>query len=102
MRNCQPVKGFSRAKTFREWFAKNVDKEARRYIREHGMSNAAPSGLIYYCQTIALYKAYEDDIWEIVMGENEGLKAVMPPDMQSPTQFKNFMVWAAAELLAYQ
>lgn len=98
--NRQPIKGYSRAHSFEEWFFKNTDEEKRRDIRRHGMNGACPGGMIYYCDIAALYNAYFRDIWDIVLDDDQSLKSVLNDEVDNPWGFMTFMVWYAAEKLA--
>lgn len=92
----------NRHKTFRRWFAARVSAEDCGYIREYGIAQAAPPGLIYYRDTLALYAAYKEEIWEIVLGDGGDIaRLTHRHDLANPTHFENFMVWAAAERLAH-
>lgn len=89
--------------TFRRWFAARVSTEDCGYIREYGIAQAAPPGLIYYCDTTALYAAYKQEIWEIALDDGGDIASLTRRhDLAHPTNFENFMVWAAAERLAHE
>lgn len=89
--------------TFRRWFAAHVSTEDCGYIREYGIAQAAPPGLIYYRDTLALYTAFKEEIWEIVLGDGGDIASLTRRhDLTHPTHFENFMVWAAAERLAHE
>lgn len=88
--------------TFRKWFDKNMDSDTRRCIREYGAAATAPVGMIYYEETTELYRRYKEEIWEIVLDCCGGSISdlIERHDLSDPVQFENWMVWAAAEILA--
>jgi hypothetical protein len=88
--------------TFRKWFDKNMDSDTRRCIREYGAAMTAPVGMIYYAETTELYRRYKEEIWEIVLGSSDGGigTLIKRHDLDHPVHFENWMVWAAAEILA--
>lgn len=91
-----------RGKTFRGWFKRNINSEDCRVIREYGVSAGIP-GLIYYGETLPLYKRFKNEIWDLALGEEGRLDELLSrEDLGTPTQFENFMVWAAATRLAYE
>jgi hypothetical protein len=89
---------------FKEWLLKSYDLDELREIAEHGCANYAPSGMIYYHETLELYSRFADDIHETVgeyvasMGE---MSKVILDNFDSATSFQNAMVWLATELVAY-
>ena len=88
--------------TFRRWFDKEMDSDTRRCIREYGVAATAPCGLIYYSETTALYRLYKEEIWEIVLDCCGGSISdlIEKHDLNAPVLFENWMVWAAAEIIA--
>lgn len=68
------------------------------------------SGLIYYSDTVELYKQYKDDIWEMLDNDAEGygqntIEMIAnfgcAKNVSSADQFENLLVWYAAEKVAY-
>jgi len=88
---------------FTDWFTDNIDNDDCKYICEYGICDAAPSGLIYYSDTVALYKEYWNEIWDIVLEDGITIQdCIREQDLCSATQFANYMVWAATERLAFE
>ena len=88
---------------FTDWFADNITNDDCKYILEYGICAAAPSGLIYYSETVALYKEYWNEIWDIVLEDDITIQdCIRDQDLRSATQFANHMVWAATEKLAFE
>jgi len=97
-----------RAKTFRAWFDANL-KESAHDLAEYGAAGGFP-GITYYIDTTKLYDKFQDELWEILVDDAEqfGAKNVFEfvagfggaKDVGSNDQFKNLVVWYAAEKLA--
>ena len=90
------------ADSFRGWFNSHYDKDECRCICEYGASYGPP-GLIFYSQTNAFYERFENEVWELAIAGDISLEDL--DDMgalSDPVRFKNAMVWAAAETLAFE
>jgi len=69
-------------------------------------------GLIYYHETTALYNRYHDEIWDMLEEDRQsfGMKNCSDviasfngaDDVASDEQYKNLLVWYAAERIAYE
>lgn len=89
-----------RAKSFRAWFKRHYSKDDCRCICEYG-AHMGVHGLIYYYETNAMYDRFEEEIWNIVLAGGGTVANYIDKDHLSDcVQFKNAMVWAAAETLA--
>ena len=88
---------------FTDWFTDNITNDDCKYILEYGILAATPPGLIYYSETVALYKEYWNEIWDIVLEDDITIQdCIREQDLRSATQFANHMVWAATEKLAFE
>lgn len=99
-----------RCKTFRAFMERHL-KDEMRDIANHG-ADAGYAYLTYTRDTVELFDAYADEIWEMAraMADDLGSKNVM--EMVSGFQraemaetldgFKNLMVWFAAEEISRQ
>ena len=88
---------------FIDWFTDNITNDDCKYIFEYGILAATPPGLIYYSETVALYKEYWNEIWDIVLEDDITIQdCIREQDLRSATQFANHMVWAATEKLAFE
>lgn len=98
-----------RNKSFRAWMKGNFNKGELRDIANHG-ADAGWGGLTYTKDTVELFDAYGDEIWDMAyetaqdMGEPNVLtmagkfnRADMADNLDG---FKNLMVWFAAEQIA--
>jgi len=100
-----------RAKNFKAWLFANFDQRALKDLAEHGANGGWP-GIAYYRDTCKLYSKFKEEIWEILFDDAESLGysnvfELMSSfrgveDVSSCYQFKNLMVWYAAEKLAYR
>jgi hypothetical protein len=95
-------------KTFRNWMSSHFDLEALRDMVNHGVASGF-TGLIHYHETAALYKEFQDDIWEMMEEDAEAygfsileLIASFPRSKKVciPAQLENLLVWYAAEKIA--
>lgn len=97
--------------TFREWMLNQFDHNELSDICTHG-ANAGWSGLIYYSDTSDLYEKYSEDIWGMLyedyqsQGSASCLELIISfqgaKDVNSDDQFKNLLVWYAAERIAFE
>lgn len=95
--------------TFKEWMADQFDRGELKDMINHGVVNGFP-GLITYTQTNNLYDEYKDEIWQMLyddaedMGNANVLELIASfngaKDVGSDDQFKNLLVWYAAEKIA--
>ena len=89
---------------FTDWFSDNVDNDSCKELNRMGALQAAPPGLIYYSETVPLYNEFANDIWDIVLQDGITLQELIGDHdfYGRATQFANFMVWCAAERLAFE
>lgn len=84
-------------------------RETMRDIADHGADSGFP-GITYYSDTVALYRAHEDEIWDKLAEMADGLGESHPlalianfagaKDVGSATQLANLLVWFMVEELA--
>lgn len=99
------------ATTFTEWMRNQYDNDELRDITEHGM-DAGFSGLIYTTECCRVFDQYADEIWDLARETADSIGAENVADMiadfrrsdllESWDQFRNLMVWFAAEEIARQ
>lgn len=92
--------------TFKEWLQENLDEDQRRDLARFGAASGFP-GLIYCSDTCKLYNEHKDELWELTNDIADGLGYENALDflgschgansVRSDTQFRNLMVWVAAE-----
>ena len=92
--------------TFKEMMKEEYEKSTLEDIMNYGCVGGFP-GLTYYSDTTALYDSYEDEIWEKLYEEAEGMGYSCPlemiasfngaKDVATDSQFKNLLVWYMAE-----
>jgi len=97
--------------TFKDWMKNQFDHDELVSLCEHGAQGGF-SGLIYYFETNALYDQYRDDIWDMLEEDREsfGMKTCAEliasfngaKDVASDQQYKNLLVWYAAERIAFE
>jgi len=97
--------------TFREWMTQQYDRDELNDIVNHGIDSGF-SGLIYTSECCDLFDEHADEIWDLAReSANEmGAKNVAAfiagfrrAEMsESWDQFRNLMVWFAAEEYARQ
>ena len=100
------IKECNHPDTFKEWMKRQFQEGELEDICKHGVDGGF-SGLIYYGEVCKLYDEYEKEIWTLAadMADEMGHKSVAEfvgtfnrADMASdPDQFKNLLVWFAAE-----
>ena len=99
--------------TFREWMEEQYGDDFKSTcsdIASHGV-DCGFSGLTYYRETCKLYEEYENEIWDALdedmegMGETSILGLIASfagaKDVGSDDQFRNLLVWYLAEKIAY-
>jgi hypothetical protein len=84
-------------------------KDDLQDIANHG-ADAGYSGITYYRDTVHLYERFEDEIFEALTDDTEQFGADNVPafiatfrradDCDSPTGFKNLLVWYYVERVA--
>lgn len=90
---------------FKQYMQNQYEQEELKEIAEHGCASCAPSGMIYYSETEALYHQYAEDLHDILNEhiENTGdYPKCIQDSLGDFTQFANVMVWFCAELVAYE
>ena len=96
--------------TFRE-FMRTVLLESLPDLATHGAQSGFPH-LTYYKDTVSLYDEHEDEIWELLedlygeFGYDNALELIASfggaDAVGNTEQFKNLLVWFAAEHYAYE
>ena len=96
--------------TFRDWLLHQYTHNELADICKHGAQNGY-HGLIYYSETTALYNRYHEEIWDLLndnydaLGFSSCLELIASfqtaSNVNSDTQFKNLLVWYAAEEIAF-
>ena len=95
--------------TFKEWMADQFERGELKDIINYGLVNGF-AGLTTYTQTNDLYDTYKDEIWQMLWDDKEDLGSTHileliasfngAKDVGGDEQFKNLLVWYAAERLA--
>lgn len=94
--------------TFTNWMKDNLSEGEMKDLAKYGADTGWP-GLTYYRDTVRLYESYHDDIWDMLCedAEQAGYDSVFAfmaifgrNDAVTDTQFKNLLVWYAAERVA--
>lgn len=91
-------------KSFKQYMTDHYDSDELLDIANHGCVTGCASTLIYYSDTNRIYDEYCDNIHELIAEYSEsmgGLPSNIIENIGSAMQFKNAMVWLAAELVAY-
>ena len=96
-------------KTFKEWMLNQYEHDELANLCQHGAQNGF-SELTYYDETTALYEKYHDDIWSMLYDDyqDSGLDSCLnliskfngAKHVASDEQYKNLLVWYAAEKIA--
>ena len=96
-------------KTFKEWMLNQFTHNELADLCRCGAQGGF-SGLIYYHETTALYERYHRDIWHMLNQDAEDYGFRSPheliatfrgmEDVYSDEQYKNLLVWYAAERIA--
>jgi len=93
---------------FAEWLTENLGEDYMEDLANHGAAAGFP-GLTYYKDTVKLYEEFEDEIWERLFDDAEGMGQTPleliasfngAKNVVSDTQFKNLLVWYLAEKTA--
>ncbi len=96
--------------TFKDWIQAKFSRTELADLCNYG-AQAGWSGLIYYSETTALYEQYHTDIWELLREDCDGQGHKSIPELiasfggagvQTDEQFKNLLVWYAAEKIAFE
>jgi hypothetical protein len=97
--------------TFEIWLRNQYTHNELADIANYG-AQAGFNCLIYYDETSKLYDHYSDDIWEMIEEDREdfGMQTCSElitsfngaKDVASDAQFKNLLVWYAAERIAFR
>jgi len=96
-------------KTFKKWMLNNFEKSELSDMVKHGVASGF-SGLIYYSETTALYRRYQEQIWEMLYedADNQGVNILQligsfngAAEVGGHEQFENLLVWYAAEKIAW-
>ena len=100
-----------REETFVDWMKKQFNKDTLYDIANNGC-NGGFCGLTYYQDTLALYDKFHDEIWEMLeksyldYGYKNALEMIASfggaANVSNDEQFKNLLVWYAAENIARQ
>ena len=97
--------------TFEQWLRNQYTHNTLADITNHGAQSGF-TGLIYYDETGSLYDHYSDEIWQMIEDDREDfdMKTCLElitsfngaQDVASDAQFKNLLVWYAAERIAFK
>lgn len=97
--------------TFEQWLRNQYIHDELADIANHGAQSGF-TGLIYYDETSDLYDHYSDEIWQMIEKDREdfGMKTCLElitsfngaKDVANDAQFKNLLVWYAAERIAFK
>ena len=95
--------------TFRAWLTDTLDADQINDLACYGAAGGFP-GLIYYCETSALYERYHDEIWGALYDDAQDFGYSNPlafvadlggsKDVATGGQFENLVVWHMAERTA--
>lgn len=98
-------------KTFHDWMRRQFNHNELADLSNYG-AVCGFGGLIYYHETAALYNQYHEEIWEMLeedrqsFGMNTCSEVIASfngaKDVVSDEQYKNLLVWYAAERIAYE
>ena len=91
--------------TFKQYMTEHFEQSELKDIAEYGCASVAPSGMIYYTETMALYDEHKEALHEILgeyMENTIGVPSIIIESLNDFTQFANAMVWLCAELVAYE
>jgi hypothetical protein len=93
-------------KTFESWMRRHFDRGQLSDMVKHGVQGGFP-GLIYYSETTALYRKFQDEIWENLYEDSTDygcniLELInnMNGTVDSSDTFENLLVWYMAEKTA--
>lgn len=97
--------------TFKDWMKSEFTHNELADLCYHSAQGGF-HGLIYYSETSALYEQYAEDIWGLLEEDREsmGLQTCLEliasfngaEAVASDEQFKNLLVWYAAEKIAFE
>lgn len=97
--------------TFHDWIENQFDHDELLDLATNGAQGGF-NGLIYYHETTALYDKYHNDIWDMLEHDREetGLQTCLDliasfnggKNVASDDQYKNLLVWYAAERIAFE
>jgi hypothetical protein len=82
-------------------------QDTLRDLAKHGAEGGFP-GITYYTDTVAMYEAHTDEIWDALYEDSEGTGGIPAfiaglggaEHVGSQTQFANLLVWYMAERVA--
>lgn len=96
---------------FKQWVIATFTHNELADITNHGAA-AGWHGITYYSETAALYKRFEDPIWEMLeedtfaFGHGSVLEFMatfhQAKDVGSDVQLRNLLVWYAVERVAFE
>ena len=93
---------------FYTYMQDNYEVDELNNLAEHGAQGGI-SGMIYYSEIVALYDFYKNDIWDLAYegAEDAGINVMEyiasfngAKNVGGDVQFKNLLVWYAAETIA--
>lgn len=91
---------------FAAYMQENYSHNELADICNHGCASCAPSGMIYYSETTALFDEYRNELFEIIadyqdsMGEPETYPSYIMKNGGTFATFANSVVWFCAEIVA--
>lgn len=89
---------------FKQWMIDNYDHNELADIANHGCTGGV-GGMIYYTETVALYKRFADDLHAIVAEYHDAVgewPRYVTDELGDFTRFANAIVWFAAEWVAHE
>lgn len=94
---------------FKQYILDEYDTDELKNIANHGMAGGV-NGFIYYDETTAAYEFYEEEIWDRLTDEAEGLGYSSAIDLIASfngsngvicgVAFRNLLVWWFVESIA--
>lgn len=89
---------------FKQWMIETYETEELRDIAEHGCAGGVGC-MIYYTETVALYKRFSEELHEIVgtyQSDTGTLPKYITDELGDFVRFANAVVWFCAEYVAYE
>jgi hypothetical protein len=88
-------KAVSEYSTFGDWFKANFDDERCERVHRYGFESGA-AGLVSDSQTVPLYNAFANEIWDVVLGDCLTIQDYIASEpFKTASAFSTFMVWHA-------
>src|SRR5450759_5849060 len=84
--------------SFREWLEEELDEDQRNEIRQHG-ARIGIGGLTNHSDMRALWESFDQEIWDVALGQWSLEQFVAKQEFFGPTMFQEEMIWLATEIL---